>query len=66
MLQVAIKSGTKWRCIKRIQASKKTAAERDAFGRQVSEANAKASAATLRIIRAEQSGQNISIEPKTS
>ena len=53
MRQVATKRGKMWRCIKSIQASKKTAAERDAFGKQVSKANAEIWSAKLRVIRVE-------------
>jgi len=39
MRQIFTKGGNRWRCIKSIQAIKKTAAERDAFGKRVSAAN---------------------------
>jgi hypothetical protein len=40
MRQISTKGGLKWRCIKSIKAIKKTVAERDAFGRNVSAINA--------------------------
>ena len=39
MRQIFTKGGNRWRCIKSIQAIKKTAAERDDFGKRVSAAN---------------------------
>jgi len=39
MRQIFTKGGNRWRCIKSIQAIKKIAAERDAFGKRVSAAN---------------------------
>ena len=53
MRQMVTKGGVRWRCIKSIQAAKKPVSERDAYGKQVSAANAEASAAKLRIIREE-------------
>jgi len=50
MRQVATKSGRKWRCIMSIEAAKKTAAERDAFGRKISTANSEARSATQRML----------------
>jgi hypothetical protein len=41
MRQVKTGAGMRWRCIKSIQAVKKTAAERDAFGKQVTAINSK-------------------------
>ncbi len=40
MRQIVGKNGTRWRCIKSINASKKTTEERDAFGKMVSAKNA--------------------------
>jgi uridylate kinase len=42
MRQISTKGGTRWRCIESIKAIKKTAAERDAFGKKVSTQNAQA------------------------
>jgi hypothetical protein len=39
MKQVETKSGKRWRCIKSLQAIKKTVAQRDAFGKENSQAN---------------------------
>lgn len=39
MRQIETKAGKRWRCIRSIQATQKTAAARDAFGRQVSAMN---------------------------
>jgi hypothetical protein len=39
MRQIASKTGKKWRCIQSIQATKKSAAQRDAFGKTVSAMN---------------------------
>jgi hypothetical protein len=48
MRQISTKGGTRWRCIQSIKAIKKTAAERDAFGKQVSAINAEAWSAKLK------------------
>jgi hypothetical protein len=48
MRQITTKGGTRWRCIKSIQAIKKTAAERDAYGKQVSAQNAEAWSAKMK------------------
>jgi hypothetical protein len=40
MRQIETKSGKKWRCIQSIQATKKSSAQRDAFGKTVSAINA--------------------------
>ena len=48
MRQMHTKAGTKWRCIKSIQAIKKTTAERDAFGKQVTAMNSGALSAKLK------------------
>ena len=42
------KGGSRWRCIKSIEATKKSTAERDAFGKLVSAANAELSSARMR------------------
>lgn len=39
MRQLNTKSGKRWRCIKSLEAIKKTVAARDAFGRDNSQAN---------------------------
>ena len=39
MRQIASKTGKKWRCIHSIQATKKSSAQRDAFGKTVSAIN---------------------------
>ena len=40
MRQIETKIGKKWRCIQSIRATKKSAAQRDAFGKTVSAMNA--------------------------
>jgi hypothetical protein len=54
MRLVKSKSGTRWRCVKSIQATKRTAAERDAFGKKVSAANAEARSVKQKSLRAAQ------------
>jgi hypothetical protein len=39
MRQIETRAGKRWRCIRSIQATHKTAAARDAFGREVSAMN---------------------------
>lgn len=39
MRRVHGKTGSRWRCICSIQATKRSVAERDAFGRQITEIN---------------------------
>ncbi|MCX7147522.1 MAG: hypothetical protein NT042_15315 [Sulfuritalea sp.] len=39
MRQIETKGGKKWRCIQSIQATKKSSAQRDAFGKAVSAIN---------------------------
>ena len=39
MRQIETKAGKRWRCVRSIQATQKTAEARDAFGRQVSAMN---------------------------
>jgi len=43
MRRIQTKGNPMWRCLKSIKAIKKSTAERDAFGRLVSEINAEAS-----------------------
>jgi hypothetical protein len=52
MRQIDTKGGKRWRCIKSIEATKKGRAEREAFGRRMTEANKEEQAAKLRIVRA--------------
>ena len=42
MRQIATKGGPRWRCVKSIEATRKGVAERDAFGKQVTEINSSA------------------------
>ncbi len=39
MRQIETKGGKKWRCIKSIEATKKTSTQRDAFGKTVTTIN---------------------------
>ena len=39
MRRVHGKTGSRWRCIRSIQATKRSVAERDAYGKRVSEIN---------------------------
>ena len=39
MRQIETKNGKKWRCIQSIEATKKSAAQRDAFGKSVTAMN---------------------------
>ena len=39
MRQIHTKGGSRWRCIKSIEATKRNVKERDAFGRQVTTIN---------------------------
>jgi hypothetical protein len=39
MRQIETKTGKRWRCIKSIEATKRSTAERDGFGRRVSAEN---------------------------
>jgi hypothetical protein len=39
MRQIETKGGKKWRCIKSIEATKKTSSQRDAFGKTVTTIN---------------------------
>ena len=40
MRQIETKNGKKWRCIQSIEATKKSAAQRDAFGKSITDINA--------------------------
>lgn len=51
MRQIATKAGKKWRCLKSIKATKLGVAQRDAFGRGVTELNKAEAQAKLRIIK---------------
>lgn len=51
MRQIVTKAGKKWRCLKSIEATKAGIAQRDAFGRRVSEINKAEAQAKLRIIK---------------
>lgn len=53
MRQIAAKNGKRWRCIKSIEATKAGIAQRDAFGKRMTEMNKAEAQAKLRIIRAE-------------
>jgi hypothetical protein len=48
MRQISTKGGMRWRCIQSIKAIKKTAEERDAYGKQISAQNAEAWSAKLK------------------
>lgn len=39
MRQIETKAGKRWRCIKSIQATKRSTAERDGFGKRISAEN---------------------------
>lgn len=39
MRRIHSKTGSRWRCIRSIQATKRSVAERDAFGRRITELN---------------------------
>ncbi|HTZ00565.1 MAG TPA: hypothetical protein VMB75_12045 [Rhodocyclaceae bacterium] len=47
MRLVPSKTIPRWRCIKSIQAAKKSQAKRDAFGREVSAQNSRAAASKM-------------------
>ena len=51
MRLVASKAGKRWRCNKSIDAAKRSVAERDAFGKSVTEANSAEQQARLRLAR---------------
>ncbi len=48
MRQIMTKGAKRWRCIKSIEATKKTRSERDAFGRQISAINSEAASISFR------------------
>jgi hypothetical protein len=48
MRQIETKGGKKWRCIQSIQATKKTSAQRDAFGKTVSAINSSENQARIK------------------
>lgn len=49
MRLVVSKAGKRWRCIKSIEASKRSVAERDAFGKTVTESNSESQRARMRV-----------------
>lgn len=49
MRLIQTKGGARWRCIKSIEATKKSAAERDAFGKMVTAANAALSSRKMKV-----------------
>ncbi len=51
MRQLHTKTGKRWRCIKSIEATKRGRAERDAYGKQMTEMNKSEAQAKLRIIQ---------------
>jgi len=51
MRQIETKVGKKWRCLKSIKATKAGTAQRDAFGRRVTEINKAEAQAKLRILK---------------
>lgn len=50
MRQIETKAGKRWRCIRSIQATRKTPEARDAFGRGVSEMNSAKARSQSRLI----------------
>lgn len=52
MRQVETKSGKRWRCTKSIQATKACVAQRDAFGKRMTDMNKAEAQAKLRMIKA--------------
>lgn len=51
MKLVVGKNGKRWRCLKSIKATKISVAERDAFGKAITEANSAEQKARLRLSR---------------
>lgn len=51
MRQIATKAGRKWRCLKSIEATKTGIAQRDAFGRSVTQINKAEAQAKQRILK---------------
>lgn len=54
MRQIETKTGKRWRCIKSIEASRQGRAEREAFGRRMTENNKAEAQARLRMAKAAQ------------
>jgi len=52
MRLLVTKTGSRWRCIKSIEATKISQAEREAYGKRVTAANSAEAAGKLRITRA--------------
>jgi hypothetical protein len=50
MRQIETKAGKRWRCIKSIEATKRSAAERDSFGRRVSAENKAEAQSKARVV----------------
>lgn len=50
MRQIDTKGGKRWRCIKSIEATKRSAAEREAFGRQMTAINKAEAQSKARIL----------------
>lgn len=51
MRLVVGKAGKRWRCIKSIEATKVSTAERDAYGKKVTEANSAEQKSRMRLMR---------------
>lgn len=51
MRQIETKNGKRWRCIKSIQATKAGVAQRDAFGKRMTDMNKAEAQAKLRMIK---------------
>jgi hypothetical protein len=51
MRQLVTKTGKRWRCLKSIEATKRSREAREAFGRSVTELNKAEAQAKLRIIK---------------
>lgn len=50
MRQISTKGGKRWRCIKSIEATKRSVAEREAFGRQMTAINKAEAQSKARIL----------------
>jgi hypothetical protein len=48
MRQIETKGGKKWRCIKSIEATRKSSAQRDAFGKSVTAVNSSENQARIK------------------
>jgi len=57
MKLLVTKTGSRWRCIKSIEAVKRSKEERDAYGRQVSAANQAEASGRARILNKIQQGR---------